>query len=275
VHCTRCGRPICTDCMQDAAVGYQCPDCLREAQRTGPRRRARIVLGRPGRATTILIAVNVAVFLVEIATGAAGGIWTGGSDAALVRLGALQPILVAANHEYWRLFTAMFLHASILHILLNMYALYLFGYVIEGTLGTWRFLAIYFVAGFLASVTSFTFSDPRIAGVGASGAIFGLLGAWVAYNLRRRETAMGAANLRGALVLIAINLFLGFSIPNVDNFAHLGGLVSGFVCGLLVEGLGPRHLRQAIQVGGFAVLIAVGLVLVVARTNALTGALFG
>jgi rhomboid protease GluP len=208
---------------------------------------------------------------VELVTGAAGGLWSGGSNSALVRMGALQPLYIAHNHDYWRLFTAMFLHASILHILLNMYALYLFGYVIETTLGTWRFLTIYFVAGFLASVTSYLFSDPGIVGVGASGAIFGLLGAWVAYNLRRRDTALGAANLRGALMLIALNLFLGFTIPNIDNFAHLGGLFAGFLCGLLVEGVGPRDSRQLVQVVGFVALVVLGVVLTVVRTHALVG----
>jgi len=143
------------------------------------------------------------------------------------------------------------------------------GYGVGTTLVTCRFLSIYFVARFLSSVASYLFSDPRVVGVGASGAIFGLLGAWVAYNLRRRDTAMGAANLRGALILIALNLFLGFTIPNIDNFAHLGGLVSGFACGLLVEGVGPRQSRQLVQIAGFVALIGLGVVLTIARTNAL------
>lgn len=270
VHCTRCSKPICTDCMREAPVGYQCPDCVSRAIRSSPRRRARLVLGRPGRATTVLIVVNISMFVVELATGAVGGVLSGGSAQSLFNLGALQPITIAGRHEYWRLFTAMFLHAGFLHIMFNMYALYLFGYAIESALGTRRFLTIYFVAGLLASVASYVFSDPGSLGVGASGAIFGLLGAWVAYNARRRQTAFGAANLRGALMLIGLNLLLGFSIPNIDNFAHLGGLAAGLATGALAEGFGPRSVRPYVQVGGFVALIGLGVALTLVRTNVLT-----
>jgi rhomboid protease GluP len=174
-----------------------------------------------------------------------------------------------AGGQYWRLFTAMFLHANLIHILFNMYALYLFGYLIEGTFGKGRFIAIYFVTGFLASVASYTFGSPAALGVGASGAIFGLLGAWVAFNYRRRESAMAAAQLRWALMLVVINLILGFSVANIDNFAHLGGLVAGAAAGWLTEGFGPRATRTVVTVGGLALLVVVGIIMTAYRTAAL------
>lgn len=285
VHCTRCGRPICPDCMHPAAVGYQCPECLREAAQTAPRRRFRVrfFLGRPGSITTLLLVTNVAMFLVELLVSHGTGLSSGPTDQQLFDLGAMYPPAIAGlahlvngnpvfgsfAPQSWRLFSAMFLHANLLHIAFNMYALYLFGYLIEGAFGKARFIAIYFVTGFLASATSYTFSDPRSLGVGASGAIFGLLGAWVAYNYRRRGSAMASAQLRWALFLIAINLFLGFSVSSIDNFAHIGGLAAGAVAGYLAEGFGPRNVRTAVSTGGLVVLVIVGIVMVAARTSAL------
>src|SRR5207245_7902717 len=102
----------------------------------------------------------------------------------LFNLGALFPPAVTFGHQYWRLITAMFLHAGLLHLALNMYALYLFGYLIEDAFGRPQFLAIYFITGFLASAASFAFGPVGEVGVGASGAILGLLGAWLAFNYR-------------------------------------------------------------------------------------------
>src|SRR6266700_954051 len=225
VHCTRCGKPICPDCMHPAAVGYQCPDCVAEARRSYPRRRVRVqfILGRPGFVTSTLLVVNIAMFLVEVVKNPGGLSVAGGfNNQTLISLGAMVPVLVARQHQYWRLFTVMFLHADLLHIFFNMYALYLFGYLIENALGRWRFIAIYFVSGFVASATSYVFADPGVVAVGASGAIFGLLGAWVAYNFRRRNLAANRFQLQWAGFLIGINLLLGLTISNIDNFAHLG-----------------------------------------------------
>jgi membrane associated rhomboid family serine protease len=255
VHCTRCGRPICPDCMTPAPVGYQCPECVAEARRSSRGPRARLRIGPRAGITSVLLVANIAMFVVEILTGAASGFQTGND---IVDLGALVPVLVA-DGQYWRLFTAMFLHANLLHLAFNMYALYLFGNLIEQALGTVRFALIYVLCGLLASITSFAFSDPSAVAVGASGAIFGLLGAWVAYNFRRRGSALAAANLQTALLIVGINVFLGFSIQGIDNFAHLGGLASGIVAGWLAEGIGPRNVRPYVQVAGFALLVVAGV----------------
>ncbi len=269
VHCTRCGRPICPDCMNPAPVGYQCPRCLAEARGGRARATLRPRVRGPRSVTTIVMVVNVAMFVVEVVLGGNASLFAGPNAQTLFDLGALFPPKVAAG-QYWRLLTPMLLHASLLHIALNSYALYLFGYLIEGVFGWARFLAIYVVSGFLASVASFVFGSPGSLGVGASGAIFGLLGAWVAYNFRRRGTAFADANLQSAMLIIAINLFLGFSIAQIDNFAHIGGLVAGAAAGGLAEGFGPTSLRSLIRVGGFAVLVAVGIALTAYRVSALT-----
>jgi membrane associated rhomboid family serine protease len=267
VHCTRCGRPICPECMTAAPVGYQCPECVREARRSAPRRRFRIqlILGRPGFMTSALLAVNIAMFLVEAVAGG-GTLFDGPRGQTLFNLGALSPIAIAKTHipgaphyQFWRLITAMFLHIGLLHIAFNMYALYLFGFLIENAFGWKRFLAIYFVTGFLASVASFAFGPVGEIGAGASGAIFGLLGAWVAYNYRRRSSPIAYAQLRWAGFLIAINLVLSISIPGIDWRAHVGGLVAGIAAGAMAEGSGPRRVARLASAGGLIVLLLIGV----------------
>lgn len=275
VHCTRCGRPICTDCMRPAAVGYQCPECVAGARREmGQGRRGvrvRLFLGRPGAVTTTLLVTNIAFFVVEVIVSRGVNIWEGFPGQKLLDLGAMYAPAIAIGHQYWRLVTAMFLHGSLIHILFNMYALYLFGYLVEGAFGKARFVAIYFVSGFLASVASYLFIDPNAPAVGASGAIFGLLGAWVAYNYRRRGTRLASMYLQNAVFLIVLNLILGFSIPNIDNSAHIGGLIAGAACGAFAEGWGPMESRRMVSIAGFAGLVLLGVVLVMYRTSALTG----
>jgi membrane associated rhomboid family serine protease len=253
VHCTRCGRPICPDCMTPAPVGHHCPECIGQAKRSA--RRLRPVLRRPRSATTALLGVNLAVFVLELVLG-------GSMDpGVLVRLGAMVPVLVAQG-EFWRLVTAMFLHVGILHIAFNALGLYLFGSLVESALGSARFIAIYLISGLCASAASFAFSAPGTVAAGASGAVFGLLGAWLAFNLRRRSLSLAQANIQGALMLIGINLALGFLLPGIDNVAHLGGLAAGVVAGLAAEGVGRGSAARTItQAAGFAILVvgAVGL----------------
>jgi membrane associated rhomboid family serine protease len=235
VHCTRCGRPICPDCMTQAPVGHHCPTCVAEARRGA--RRLRPTLPRPRSATTAILAVNVAAFALDLIVRAAGG-------RSLLEAGAMVPILVAAG-EWWRLLTAMFLHVGVLHLALNSFGLYLFGSLVEQTLGTARMVTLYVVTGFFASAVSFAFGPVGVAAVGASGAVFGMLGAWLAYNLRRRSLAMARANVQWALILIGINLVFGLSVPGIDNLAHVGGLAAGVIGGLGLEGGGPRGTLQA------------------------------
>ncbi len=273
VHCTRCERPICPACMIPAPVGHQCPECVAQARREfrqGPTRRMRTLGGVS--ATKALLVAILAMYIVEVLAGGPGALVRGPSESTLLDLGALFSPAIALGGQYWRLFTAMFLHAGLIHIAFNAYALWLFGTLIEGTFGRARFLLIYFVSGFLASVASYAFG-PMAVGVGASGAIFGVFGAFVAYNYRRRYLAAAAANLRWAFTLILLNAFLAFSYRAIDWRAHLGGLVAGCAAGLLAEGVGPPGARTATRVAGFAGLVLLGVALVVWRTNELRAAL--
>jgi membrane associated rhomboid family serine protease len=256
--------------MRPAAVGYQCPECLEEAAKSLPRSRRVLAVGTPGPVTRVLIGLNVAVFILEIATGGRLGFdMSGAFNSKLIASGGLQPLEIALHGEYYRLVTAMFLHGGLQHVALNMYVLWLLGSMIEPAIGSGKFTAVYFVSGLTASATSYWLGAANQVGVGASGAIFGLLGAWLAYSYRRRQTAWGAAQFRWALMWIGINFVLGLSVPGVDNFAHLGGLVGGVAAGALVEGVGPAQTRRAVSVGGMIGLVLLTLLIVALRTAAL------
>ena len=272
VHCTRCERPICPACMIPAPVGHQCPECVKEARkefREGPGKRAR-TLGRMSATKALMIAI-LALFVREVVTGGPRALLEGPSLQRLIDLGGLFPPAVA-DGQYWRLLSSMFLHFGLIHIAFNAYALWLFGRLVEENLGRTRFLVIYFVSGFLAGAASYAFGPVNAVGVGASGAIFGVFGAFLAYNYRRRHLALAAANLRWAFTLILINALLAFTFRAIDWRAHLGGLAAGAIAGYLAEGVGPRSTRQAVQWVGFIALIAAGAALVVWRTSELRSA---
>jgi membrane associated rhomboid family serine protease len=251
--------------MTQAPVGYHCPHCVGEQTRGA--RRTRIVIGGGLSVARILLYANVAMFVVELFAGGRASPLGGASTRRLLDLGAMQPLAIALDGQYWRFFTSMFLHAGLLHLAFNMYALYLFGDLVEDIYGRATFVAIYFLSGFLGGVASYAFGSPYVLAVGASGAIFGLIGAWAAYNFKRRGTALGSANLRGAAIIVAINLVLGFTIPGVDNLAHIGGLVAGGVAGFGAEGFGYRPVNRFVRLGVFAALAAIGIALTAWRTS--------
>jgi membrane associated rhomboid family serine protease len=268
VHCTRCGKPICTDCMRPAAVGYQCPECVQEAAKSIPRSRRVLAIGVPGPVTRVLVALNLGVFVLELATGGQLGLGLSSSASnKLVTWGGLNPLLIA-HGEYYRLITATFLHGGLLHVALNMYVLWILGSMLEPALGSGRFATVYFVSGLVASATSYWLSPVQELGVGASGAIFGLLGAWLAFAYRRRDTAFGAMQLRQALFWVGLNFVFGLTIGGIDNFAHLGGLVGGIVTGAIVDGTGPLR-SPAVRVAGVAAVVLGALMIVALRTASL------
>ena len=180
--------------------------------------------------TYALIAVNVLIWLAMEFEGRSRG----GSEnpEVLLQFGAMFGPLIAAG-EYWRLFTAMFLHVGVLHLAFNGFGLFIFGRMVEGIYGPIRFAIIYVLAGLFGSVASYLLNSIAI-GAGASGAIFGVLGALAAFFLARREELgeAGRQNLMGLLVIAGINLVFGFSQPGIDNWAHMGGLAAGFALGM-------------------------------------------
>jgi membrane associated rhomboid family serine protease len=266
LRCVRCGDPICPDCMRPAAVGYQCPDCARGARQEIHQPGRNIGASAAGATVTkALLFVLVIVYGVEIAASGAGSIVAGPSVPVLIRLGAIVPALIA-DGEYWRLFTGMFLHASLLHIALNGYALYIVGSVVEAELGRWRFLAIYLVTGLFGSAAVYMFSGIFEPTIGASGAIFGLFGVFAAYNYRRRNNAFYAARMRSMLTVIVINLLFTFFVPGISKAGHIGGLVCGLLLGLAIDGIGRRTSRAVAFWAAIAVALALAVAIVVIRT---------
>ena len=266
VSCSNCGRPICPDDMTPAPIGYQCPICTGRAKegslgaasyrtRSAVSRRADklplVKVIRAAAATQILIAANVAIFVAMLLTGRPT------APDVLFRFGALPPIL--PSEQWWRLFTAMFVHIGPFHLLFNMYALMIFGPAIENRYGKFRFLTLYFAAGFLGSAFSLAFTQGGIR-AGASGGVFGILGAWIAYFIRLRSVPAARAQLRSLFFLVGINLFLGVSIGGIDNFAHLGGLVGGFVIGFALEqSVSRRGGWRLAGIAGYAAVVVAGV----------------
>lgn len=183
---------------------------------------------KPPVLTYVLLAINVAVFVIDVALGAAGyGI---GSTGPLTLLGAKDNQALLAG-QYWRLVTPLFLHGGILHIGFNSYFLYLVGRQIERAYGSARFLALYILSGIAGTIVSFAFSPYD--SIGASGALFGVIGAFIPFLIRNREILADTRRQVWRIVqVIAINLLIGL-MPGIDNWAHLGGLTGGLILGWL------------------------------------------
>lgn len=183
--------------------------------------------------TYILLAVIV---IVWIAMTLAGG---STNTRVLVRFGANYGPLILEG-EIWRLFTSMFLHIGLIHLAFNAYALFIFGLEMERLYGPDRFIVIYILSGLFGNLVSFASRGPNLLSAGASGAIFGIIGMNLVFFLLHREAfgQFGRQRVMNTLVIIGINLFFGFTVPGIDNLAHLGGLVAGFALGY---GLAPRY----------------------------------
>jgi len=237
-------------------VGQKCPECTTPAHLTRviPARSIRHVGLRGTPVTWVLIAVNAAIFIT-------GELFTGfGTE--LFERAAQHPVLVERG-EWWRLLSACFLHGSVLHILFNMYALWLFGPVLERRFGTWPFVSLYLAAG-VAGGMLYQLIGSNAWAVGASGAIFGLLGALLTASYRQRHTRAGGAVFSQLLVLLAINLALPLFVPNIAWQAHVGGLAAGALIGAMWDRLprtkGSTWKRVAVAVGvGVACLAVVVL----------------
>lgn len=249
LSCTECGKPICTDCSYDAAVGQKCAECAR------PIGRNRVITARTMRRNTPVVTVILAVTIVAyFAQSAVPGF----------EFDLIQSNAAIRNGEWWRLVSAALLHGGIMHIGFNMYALWIFGPSLERQLGGAPFAALYVASAMAGGTAYLVFGEPNGFALGASGAIFGLFGAWLAAAYRSRHTPAGDAQFRQLLGLLALNLLLPLIIPRIAWQAHVGGLVAGGLIMLLWLRIppGPRRegVRTIIAVG--VALLALGVALV-------------
>ncbi|MFE2583898.1 rhomboid family intramembrane serine protease [Streptomyces sp. NPDC059378] len=267
IRCTRCERPICPECMVNASVGFQCPDCARESGASAAAARPRTVAGGtvaadPRLATKVLIGVNLALFLVQQILGDRFSERFELLGQAYVPL--LHSVEGIAQGQWYRLLTAMFLHGSYIHILFNMLSLWWIGGPLEAALGRARYLALYFVSGLAGSALSYLIAAPNQPSLGASGAIFGLFGA-TAVLMRRLNYDM-----RPVIALLVINLLFTFGPGmNIAWQAHIGGLVAGVAIGYAMVHA-PRRHRALVQYGSCAVALAVIVGVTLLRTFQLT-----
>jgi membrane associated rhomboid family serine protease len=251
VSCSNCGRPICPECMTSTPVGMRCPECARQKTKVRVGQAAFTPTAVKMPATIGLIAINVIVFLIELAGGGTGSLSGGGT---VIHDAGLRGPDVASG-DWWRVISSGFLHAGFLHLLLNMYVLYIAGSILEPGIGTPRFLGIYFVSLIAGSLGALVV-DPNSLTVGASGAIFGLMAAVVVIARGR-----GVEQLASQFGLfIVLNLVLTFSISGISVGGHIGGLIGGTVAALLVlfveRRLRGRRVGFGLELAGIVVMIA-------------------
>lgn len=279
IRCQRCDRSICPDCMRDAAVGFHCPTCVAEGAKST--RSGRTAYGgklpaNPGITSITLIGINIFVWVLVLATG-----WR---ESRLVELLGLRPREVCdigdrgfavgrsvcaeqggtylpgvADNAYWQVLSSAFMHEQVWHIGFNMLALWILGPQLEQVFGRVRFLALYFISALAGSALVYWAAPEYQLTIGASGAIFGLLGALlvVAHKV--------GGNVQQLLILLGINAVITFTIPNVSWQGHLGGLLGGvLVAGVLVYA--PRARRTQLQAVGLGAITLVLVLAVVLRT---------
>ncbi|MET9885387.1 rhomboid family intramembrane serine protease [Streptomyces sp. NPDC006430] len=273
IRCTRCERPICPQCMISAAVGFQCPECVREGSGTGHHPAANtartvsggVVAADPHLVTKVLIGINAAVFLVGLLVPHLVVQWE-----LLGRyveyLGA--PVEGVSTGQYYRLLTSVFLHVEWWHIAGNMLALWVIGGPLEAALGRFRYLAVYLLSGLGGSALVYLLTAPNTPTLGASGAVFGLLGATVVLA-RRMRYEMRPVITMAVLMLVLTFVPFGGSL-SVSWQAHIGGFVTGLLVGAGMVGPAAGRRRTLVQWGicGAAFLLAAAVVLV--RTAELT-----
>lgn len=232
-------------------MGFQCPVCVAEAQKSA---RSPVtpmggqVVGT-ATVTKTIIGINAVVFLLEFLVG---------MDSVISDWG-MNPIAISIEGEWWRLLTAAFLHGGMLHIAFNMYVLWMIGPILESLFGHFRFIVLYLVAALAGSVASYMFSSPITFSVGASGAIFGLMAALIVagHHLKRDVTQV--------LVLLGINVVIGFLVPGIDWRAHLGGAVVGGLIAAIMA-YAPKQGRVLWQTLGVLAVLGILTTIMTLRT---------
>jgi membrane associated rhomboid family serine protease len=243
--------------MTPTPVGMRCPECSRQRTKVVT---ARTMSGVPT-LTYALIVINVIVFLGELATGV-GAVSGGLGGSWLIEHGALSRFTVA-HGDYWRLVTAGFLHASIIHIALNMYILYMLGQMLEPAIGSFRFGLIYFVSLLAGSFGALVLTKFGLT-VGASGAVFGLAGAGIFVMRSRGIDPMQS----GLPMFIGINLLFSFVISGISIGGHIGGLIGGALCAIVLFDIGERRRGSVPQfiplllIAGIGVASVIGAIVV-------------
>jgi membrane associated rhomboid family serine protease len=255
LRCVRCDRPACPDCLREASVGYQCVDCVNEGAKTvrAPRTIGGARASRSRSSLVVvpaLIAVNVAAFVL---TAVQAGSITENERSSVFLDGLLVPAYVSAG-EWWRLVTSGFLHFGNyggfgpVHLLFNMFALWVIGRDLELALGRLRFLVVYVLSLLGGSTAVMLFGDPGGPVAGASGAIYGLFGGIAVIVFKRR------LNPTPVLMLIGINIFLSVTLPGISLLGHVGGLLAGALATAAMV-YAPAVRRTQVQVGACVVLL--------------------
>jgi membrane associated rhomboid family serine protease len=254
LSCTTCGRPICVECSHDASVGQKCPECA------APPPRSRIIYARntTGRPTFQTAPVSFTIMAITLAIFVAGYLSPDIDRWLIVNLA--QWNILVADGQWYRIFTAALLHGGLMHVGFNMYALYLFGPRLEHQVGGTAFASLYVAAaaagGFVAYIV-----EPlgRFPLIGASGAIFGLFGAWLFVAWKMRKTPGGRSMFNQLGVLLLINMALPFMVPNISWQAHLGGFAAGVLIAWLwsVLAVGKPNAQAIRAVVAIGVTVAI------------------
>jgi membrane associated rhomboid family serine protease len=241
--------------MTPTSVGMRCPECARGRTKV---KTVRSPSSAPS-ITLMLMAVNVVLFLGETATGTPLGGANGTSLGTLYVKGALYGPSITIGHQYYRLLTSGFLHDGFLHILFNMWFLYVMGRILEPVVGRVNFLVIYLVSLLAGSFGALLF-EPQAPTVGASGACFGILGALIVIAHFRRisfwESGLG--------LTLVINIVFSLSVPGISIGGHIGGLIGGAICGLLIVQLGERRRMPAAAIAGCMVVAVISVIAAIA-----------
>lgn len=232
LHCTRCGRSACHECLRPAPVGSHCLDCLKDGQRTMRLADAPWQGRNAGPGSTLIIAVAVAVFALQFVQDL---------DPRFALVGAK-----VADGELYRLVTSMFLHFGVVHLAMNMLAVWIFGLEVERREGSVRTVAIFLVSGIVGGGAAYLFHPAFTQVAGASGGVFGLFGVALVRTLRARQPA------QQLIGLLLINLFIGIAVPGISLAAHAGGLAAG----MLYAGASTLHRRFRPAWVSAAVLVA-------------------
>lgn len=272
IACQRCGRPICGDCMISAAVGFQCPDCVRQGARETRQNQlpfGGLQVANSALTSIVLIALNVAVWVVIMLTGGQGSRWVQwlalsghgycgslsdpssyypqAGAAACARLTDGTWLPGALDGAWWQVLTSGFTHVQPMHIGLNMLALWFLGPPLERILGRGRFLALYLLSLLAGSAAVLWLLPTAQSTLGASGAVFGLLGALLVLTVKTK------GDLNNVLIWLGINLVATFLVPGISWQAHVGGLIGGLIASAIIM-FAPRQNRTAHQVAGLAAL---------------------